>query len=384
MSSYPLSFLFLCPAVLKGPHLSLSLQPRSIGQASVAVGSRRAYICMPPYLYPVVSWCCSCVRSLLFLSSSLCLRLGRYLVYIHVYVSSMETPLYIFLCLVLHTLFSCRLSRPQLLGVPPHTQHHPSLQDKEASFFFFSVLSSQKLASSSSSGQRLKPPGFSCFSFFRVPSLQYQEQLKETILAGSEGSGPHHPHPHLHAGQAMHRPNPLDTAGLPYPDPVCVTVEILNAFADIQPQLLRQTFFTEAKTDPKQESRLLLLLAENLEKSDNDSVQVQIKEILIKVVCSPVMELPEKDEVHILFYDKGVIDRLLHTLFLPLNADELPPGTRAASPRVKCSLVLFPHSECSQHSVFVILTKIAASPALGSSSASGLSLSQAWPCHQRK
>lgn len=173
---------------------------------------------------------------------------------------------------------------------------------------------------------------FACSSYLRFNSFffffQYQEQLKELIL-GSEGGGRaggvHTPHGG-HMMTTMHRPNPLDTAGLPYPDPVCVTVEILNFFADIQPQLLRQTFFTEAKNDAKQESRLLLLLAENLEKSDNDSVQVQIKEILIKVVCSPVMELPEKDEIHILFYDKGVIDRLLHTLFLPLNADELPPG----------------------------------------------------------
>ncbi|KFG64103.1 component of IIS longevity pathway protein SMK-1, partial [Toxoplasma gondii RUB] len=140
---------------------------------------------------------------------------------------------------------------------------------------------------------------------------EYQERLKEILLAD---------------GAETYRPNPLDLSGLPYPTPVCVAVEILNTFAELQPQLLRQAFFSEAKSDAKQESRLLLLLAETLEKSHSDSVQVQVKEILVKVVCSPVMELPEKDEIHMLFYDKGVMDRLLQTLFLPLNADEMTPS----------------------------------------------------------
>ncbi|PFH31071.1 hypothetical protein BESB_032680 [Besnoitia besnoiti] len=140
---------------------------------------------------------------------------------------------------------------------------------------------------------------------------EYQERLKEILLTD---------------GSESYRPNPLDLSGLPYPDPVCVATEILNTFAEIQPQLLRQAFFSEAKNDAKQESRLLLLLAETLETCDSDSVQVQVKEILIKVVCSPVMELPEKDEIHMLFYDKGVMDRLLHTLFLPLNAEEMSPN----------------------------------------------------------
>lgn len=145
----------------------------------------------------------------------------------------------------------------------------------------------------------------------------------------------------LSAPLGQHRPNPLDFDSFSYPHPLTVSVEILHTFAEIQPQIFRQILFMEApqaldahykrnellKLPPEsaQSQQLLMLLCRVLGKADNESVQVVIKDIFLKVVCGVNMELPERDEMNALFYDRGIMDALLELLFTDLS--ETPQGS---------------------------------------------------------
>ena len=140
-------------------------------------------------------------------------------------------------------------------------------------------------------------------------SLQCHEQLVGRLL-----SSPH----------VFHRPNPLDFDSFVYPHPLTIAIEILHLFAEMQPPVFRQILFLEAaeqQQQQQQQQQLLLLLCRVLETAESLSVHVMIKEILLKVVCGVNMELPEKDEINTLFFDKGVIDCLLQLLFKQQTQD---------------------------------------------------------------
>ncbi|KAL8455386.1 hypothetical protein Emag_000770 [Eimeria magna] len=148
----------------------------------------------------------------------------------------------------------------------------------------------------------------------------------------------------LAAPHVFHRPNPLDFESFVYPHPLTVSVEILHTFAEIQPPIFRQVLFMEAADQQQQqEQQLLLLLCRVLGSAESPSVQVMVKDILLKVVCGVNMELPEKDEINTLFFDKGVIECLLELLFQQ-QTDDAPLGPAA---RVLMLLLLLLAGVCA-------------------------------------
>ncbi|KAL8436261.1 hypothetical protein Efla_003791 [Eimeria flavescens] len=159
-----------------------------------------------------------------------------------------------------------------------------------------------------------------------------QQQLVSRLLAA----------PHI-----FHRPNPLDFESFVYPHPLTVSVEILHIFAEIQPPVFRQVLFLEAAAEQQQQQQqqqLLLLLCRVLGTAESLSVQVMVKDILLKVVCGVNMELPEKDEINTLFFDRGVIECLLTLLFKPLP-DDAPAGQQQQLAHAK-QMVLEIFSHC--------------------------------------
>ncbi|KAK1932827.1 hypothetical protein X943_000987 [Babesia divergens] len=110
-----------------------------------------------------------------------------------------------------------------------------------------------------------------------------------------------------------HRPNLLSNRRQGLMDPPSLAVEILNLCLEVFPSIVRTAVFVDAET--KNEPALLLSLCDVIARNPNEGVQTQVREIFLRLLDPKNMDLPEKDEMCSLFYDNGILDRLLDGVF---------------------------------------------------------------------
>ncbi|KAK1444892.1 ATP synthase gamma-related protein [Babesia gibsoni] len=122
-----------------------------------------------------------------------------------------------------------------------------------------------------------------------------------------------------------HRPDLLSSRGQGVMDPAALAVEIFNLCLEVFPSIVRTAVFLDAET--KNEPALLLSLCDVIANNPNEAVQTQTREIFLRLLDPKNMDLPEKDEMCSLFYDNGVLDRLLDQVFGDNNAHPLTKRT---------------------------------------------------------
>ncbi|SIO73563.1 Serine/threonine-protein phosphatase 4 regulatory subunit 3 [Babesia microti strain RI] len=116
-----------------------------------------------------------------------------------------------------------------------------------------------------------------------------------------------------------YRPNLLNTSCHLTPDPVTLATEIIYICTDSFPAVVRAAIFANAEKSETHEPLLMLQLCKVIVESYNDAIQSQCKDIIVRLIDSRHMDLPEKDEICTLFYDKGVLDYLLNIIYTPLE-----------------------------------------------------------------
>eukprot|EP00922_Rhytidocystis_sp_ex-Travisia-forbesii_P019909 GHVS01029388.1.p1 GENE.GHVS01029388.1~~GHVS01029388.1.p1 ORF type:complete len:437 (+),score=50.11 GHVS01029388.1:536-1846(+) len=71
-----------------------------------------------------------------------------------------------------------------------------------------------------------------------------------------------------------------------------------------------------------------LVICDVLESCDNEGVQTQMKDIMMKVINTKEVIVPERDEIGTFFYDKGILSRLLQILGKPHDSPTLTKSQR--------------------------------------------------------
>ncbi|KAK2196058.1 bifunctional DNA polymerase alpha-delta-epsilon [Babesia duncani] len=112
----------------------------------------------------------------------------------------------------------------------------------------------------------------------------------------------------LQMDTSNYRPNLLAPPRSTIMDPTSLVVDIFYTCLEVFPSIVRSAIFYDAETNDS--PQMLISFCRVLAMSTNESVQTQIREILIKLLDPKNMDLPEKDEICSLFYDKGVVDAL--------------------------------------------------------------------------
>eukprot|EP00920_Eleutheroschizon_duboscqi_P042510 GHVT01101462.1.p1 GENE.GHVT01101462.1~~GHVT01101462.1.p1 ORF type:complete len:1103 (+),score=270.24 GHVT01101462.1:251-3310(+) len=126
------------------------------------------------------------------------------------------------------------------------------------------------------------------------------------------------------------RPNPLDESCSGIIDPPTLVVEVLIVLLDTHPQTVRSAIFNDTHSHPQRKSKLLIAICDLLEESDNQGTQAQVRELLIKLVTTVGLELPERDEITTLYYDRGIVDRLVGIVSKHLTQETQQQGAGAA------------------------------------------------------
>eukprot|EP00922_Rhytidocystis_sp_ex-Travisia-forbesii_P019910 GHVS01029389.1.p1 GENE.GHVS01029389.1~~GHVS01029389.1.p1 ORF type:complete len:579 (+),score=92.61 GHVS01029389.1:166-1902(+) len=127
---------------------------------------------------------------------------------------------------------------------------------------------------------------------------------------------------------ASHRPDPLDADRTPAPSALSVATEILSLAGDQDPAIVRHTIFRNATSRADHSPYLWLLMCDVLESCDNEGVQTQMKDIMMKVINTKEVIVPERDEIGTFFYDKGILSRLLQILGKPHDSPTLTQSQR--------------------------------------------------------
>ncbi|UKK01121.2 hypothetical protein MACK_001934 [Theileria orientalis] len=137
-----------------------------------------------------------------------------------------------------------------------------------------------------------------------------------------------------------YRPNLLCTSRHRLIEPLSLVVEIFHTCQDIFPAIVRSAVFIDAEIygSPK----MLLGLCDVLLNVSNEGLQSQTREIISRLLDPKNMDLPEKDEICNIFYDKGVLDYLMHylnnsTTQKPGNEGETTPKSVSAGATPKSS-----------------------------------------------
>ncbi|GFE52873.1 component of IIS longevity pathway SMK-1, putative [Babesia ovis] len=96
-------------------------------------------------------------------------------------------------------------------------------------------------------------------------------------------------------------------------DPVSLAVEIFNLCLEVFPSIVRTAVFSDAEA--KGEPALLYALCDVLASNPHEGIQTQTRDIFVRLLDPKNMDLPEKDEMCSLFYDNGVLDRIVDRIF---------------------------------------------------------------------
>ncbi|CDR96468.1 Serine/threonine-protein phosphatase 4 regulatory subunit 3-A [Babesia bigemina] len=110
-----------------------------------------------------------------------------------------------------------------------------------------------------------------------------------------------------------YRPDLLGTRRHGLMDPVSLAVEIFNLCLEVFPSIVRTAVFADAEA--KSEPSLLFALCDVIATNPDGGVQAQTRDIFLRLLDPKNMDLPEKDEMCSLFYDNGVLDRLIERVF---------------------------------------------------------------------
>uniref|UniRef100_A0A3B0NF10 Component of IIS longevity pathway SMK-1, putative n=1 Tax=Theileria annulata TaxID=5874 RepID=A0A3B0NF10_THEAN len=108
------------------------------------------------------------------------------------------------------------------------------------------------------------------------------------------------------------RPNLLCTGRHKLIEPLSLVIEIFHICQEIFPAILRSAVFIDAEVNKT--PKLFLSLCDILLRESNEGLQSQTREIISRLLDPKSMDLPDKDEVCNLFYDKGVLDYLMSYL----------------------------------------------------------------------
>ncbi|GIX62228.1 component of IIS longevity pathway protein SMK-1 [Babesia caballi] len=123
-----------------------------------------------------------------------------------------------------------------------------------------------------------------------------------------------------------YRPDLLGTRRHGLMEPVALAVEIFNLCLEVFPSIVRTAVYADAEA--KNEPALLFALCDVIAANPDEGVQAQTRDIFLRLLDPKNMDLPEKDEMCSLFYDNGVLDRLIDLVFG--NDVQDSPTTRTA------------------------------------------------------
>nr|PVC51286.1 hypothetical protein MACL_00001651 [Theileria orientalis] len=127
-----------------------------------------------------------------------------------------------------------------------------------------------------------------------------------------------------------YRPNLLCTSRHRLIEPLSLVVEIFHTCQDIFPAIVRSAVFIDAEIHGS--PRLLLGLCDVLLNVSNEGLQSQTREIISRLLDPKNMDLPEKDEICNIFYDKGVLDYLMN--YLNNSTTQKPSTEGERTPRL--------------------------------------------------
>lgn len=120
----------------------------------------------------------------------------------------------------------------------------------------------------------------------------------------------------------LYRPNLLSTCRHKLVEPTSLAIEIFYICMEIFPAIVRAAVFTDAESGTP---KLLMALCSALVRIPDC---LQAKEIIMRLLDPKSMDLPEKDEMCRLFYDKGVLDYMLNMIYAenPQDTVNTNPG----------------------------------------------------------
>ncbi|EKX73395.1 conserved hypothetical protein [Theileria equi strain WA] len=118
----------------------------------------------------------------------------------------------------------------------------------------------------------------------------------------------------------LYRPNLLSTCRHKLVEPTSLAIEIFYICMEIFPAIVRAAVFTDAESGTP---KLLMALCGTLVRIPDC---LQAKEIIMRLLDPKSMDLPEKDEMCRLFYDKGVLDYMLNMVYVD-DSEEAPESS---------------------------------------------------------
>ncbi|KAF5153163.1 Component of IIS longevity pathway SMK-1 family protein [Theileria parva strain Muguga] len=114
------------------------------------------------------------------------------------------------------------------------------------------------------------------------------------------------------------RPNLLCTGRYKLIEPLNLVIEIFHICQEIFPAIVRSSVFIDAEVNKT--PKLFINLCNILLRESNEGLQSQTREIVSRLLDPKSMDLPDRDEICNIFYDKGVLDYLM--TYLDTNVPE--------------------------------------------------------------